>query len=83
MPSPGLAAERAYSPAHRQLAEQFAITARLYAEAVVNLTKPIANGSHLSQEESERLYDAVASARLRCEAERVAFEAIPLIPGAH
>jgi hypothetical protein len=74
MPSPGLATEPSCGPAHRQVAERFAISARLYAEAVVNLTRPFSNGGHQSHQELERLAAAVESARLRCEQDRVAFE---------
>ena len=78
MPWPSVVPERSCGPAHRQVAEQYAIAARLYAEAVVNLTKPSSNGGH--SEGLDQLREAAESARFRCEAERVAFESSPPCP---
>jgi hypothetical protein len=53
----------------RQLADQFSISARLYAEAVVNLAV-----SSISQEEYIRLCRRAKDAQRRAEAASVAFE---------
>jgi hypothetical protein len=54
--------------ARSELANQFAIAARLYAEAVVMLTR-------LSQERDfSRIRQSAAAAQRRCEDARVAFE---------
>ena len=57
-------------PIARQLAEQFAIAARLYAEAVASLTSHIA----MSQTEYERLCRAAKDAHRRSEEMGRAFE---------
>jgi len=54
--------------AGRQLAEQFAISARLYAEAVVMLT------CNFSSEDYRRLQTDADEARQRSEDTRLAFE---------
>lgn len=54
----------------QRLAENFAVAARLYAEAVVLLT-----ASHgVSDSEYHRLRKAAAEAQYRCEEMRIAFE---------
>src|SRR5262245_25575770 len=55
----------------RQLSEQFATAARLYAEAVVLLTL---NHSRMSQNDYERLREAAEEARQHSEAMGIAFE---------
>ena len=54
----------------RRLAEEYATAARVYAEAVVMLTRNQAN-SHIDY---SRLREAAEKARERSEATRVAFE---------
>ena len=58
------------SERRRKLAEQFAIAARLYAEAVASLTSDNA----LSPTEYDRLYKAAEDARCHSEQMRRAFE---------
>jgi hypothetical protein len=55
----------------RQLGEQYAISARLYTEAVVRLTQ---NSGTMPYEEYARLYEAAEKARRDSEAARIAFE---------
>ena len=60
-------------PVERQLAEQFALTARLYAEAVADLTQLISS-SRYTREDVDRCCRAVAVAERRCQVERMKFE---------
>jgi hypothetical protein len=54
----------------RRLAEQFAINARLYADAVVNLTRM----QNMTAEEYVELRSAAEQAQWRTERARAAFE---------
>jgi hypothetical protein len=66
----GTARLRRCCEVRRQLAEQFAIAARLYAETVVDLTT-IAD---IAQADYKRLCEAAEEAQRRSEAACVAFE---------
>jgi hypothetical protein len=64
------------SSVDRQLAEQFALTARLYAEAATNLAMLVSNGQGVSNTDLERAHKAVETARQQCEMQRLRFEVV-------
>jgi hypothetical protein len=68
---PESSTERLPCQVNRQLADEFSIAARLYAEAVVALAR---NYASLSPDEYGRLKKAVEEAQHRSEAMRIVFQ---------